>query len=138
VSYVVDASVAIKWVVPEVLSDRALGLLDDGEALLAPEILVIEAANVLWRKMARKELSSAEAERALALIDESGLELHPVQPLAARSLELARTLEHPVYDCVYLSLAERERIPLVSADARFLSAVARRRLKIPVLDLVRL
>jgi predicted nucleic acid-binding protein len=43
-----------------------------------------------------------------------------------------------VYDCVYLSLAERERIPLVSADTRFLGAVGRRRLKIPVLDLVRL
>jgi predicted nucleic acid-binding protein len=100
VSYVVDASVAIKWVVPEVLSDRALGLLDDSEALRAPEMLVVEAANVLWRKMARKELSGGEAERALALLDESGLELPPVRPLAARALELSRVLEHPVYDCV--------------------------------------
>jgi hypothetical protein len=47
VTYVIDASVAIKWLVPEALSEEALRLLDAGEELLAPEMLMIEAANVL-------------------------------------------------------------------------------------------
>jgi predicted nucleic acid-binding protein len=135
VSYIVDASVALKWVVPEPLSDRAAKLAEAGAPLLAPEVLVVEAANVLWRKTRRRELTSAEATRALALLDESGLDLQPVRPLVPRALELARILEHPVYDCVYLTLAERERLPLVSSDGRFLDAIKRRRLGIAVVDL---
>ena len=98
-------------------------------------MLVVEAANVLWRKTLRRELSGAEAALALSTLGGSGVELRPSAPLAARALSLASALEHPVYDCVYLTLAERERVPLVSADARFLRAVAKRRLKIDVLPL---
>jgi predicted nucleic acid-binding protein len=135
VTYVIDASVAIKWLVPEALSEEALRLLDAGEELIAPEMLMIEAANVLWRKCLQRGLTGAEADQALRLLGESGLDLRPVRPLAARALELARTLGHPVYDCVYLSLAERERATLVSADDRFLAVVTRRRLKIAVSSL---
>jgi predicted nucleic acid-binding protein len=135
VTYVIDASVAMKWLIPETLSEEAVRLLEAGEELIAPEMLMIEAANVLWRKAVQRELTAAEADRALALLGESGIDLRPVHPLAGRALELARTLSHPVYDCVYLSLAERERATLVSADSRFLAAVARRRLKIPVTSL---
>jgi predicted nucleic acid-binding protein len=137
-SYVVDASVAMKWLIPEASSDRAATLLDHPAGLIAPELLMVEAANVLWRKAARREISGGEAGRALALLDRSGLELRPVRPLVARALELARTLEHPVYDCVYLTLAERERVPLVSADVRFLATISRRRLRINVVALAEL
>jgi hypothetical protein len=58
--------------------------------------------------------------------------------LVQADVELARTLEHPVDDCVYLTLAERERIPLVSADTRFLATIARRHLRIAVVDLAEL
>ena len=134
-TYVVDASVAVKWLLPEALSEAALRLLDGGDELLAPEMLMIEAANVLWRKAARRELTANEARRALALLVESALDLRPARPLAMRALELAQALEHPVYDCLYLSLAERERATLVSADDRLLAAVRRRRLKISVQSL---
>jgi predicted nucleic acid-binding protein len=138
VSYVVDASVAMKWLLPEPLSDQAARLLDHPAGLSAPDMLLVEAANVLWRKAARREISGGEAAQALALLDGSGLDLRPVRPLAARALELARILEHPVYDCVYLALAERERVPLVTADARFIAAISRRRLRIDVVDLAKL
>jgi len=137
-TYVVDASVALKWVIPEALSDRAARLLDDGEPMVAPEMLLVEAANALWRKTARREISSREAERALDLLSESGLDLRPAAPLVGRALDLARTLEHPVYDCVYLALAERERATLVSADARLVALASHRRLRIPAVDLARL
>jgi predicted nucleic acid-binding protein len=48
-----------------------------------------------------------------------------IDQLAARALELAVDLRHPIYDCLYLALAERERAPIVSADARLISAARR-------------
>lgn len=137
-TYVVDASVALKWVIPEVLSDRAARLLDDGDALVAPEMLLVEVANALWRKLTRREITGREADRALELLSESGLDLTPATPLVGRALDLARMLQHPVYDCVYLALAERERATLVSADARLVALASHRRLRIPAVDLARL
>jgi predicted nucleic acid-binding protein len=55
--------------------------------------------------------------------------------LLARAMEVARLLKHPVYDCVYLALAERERATVVTADARLLQQARRRRLRISVVDL---
>lgn len=134
-SFVVDTSVAVKWVVPEVLSDRADELLARDPDLLAPDLLLVEAANALWKKTMRKEISAREAERALRLLAESGIDLRPTAPLLARAMGLARRLGHPVYDCVYLALSQRERVPLVTADKRLLASVRNRRMKPLVADL---
>lgn len=137
-TYVVDASVALKWVIPEPLSDRAAHLLDNGEGLIAPEMLLIEVANALWRKIARREITAREGNRALELLSESGLDLTPAAPLVGRALDLARMLQHPVYDCVYLALAERERATLVSADARLVALASHHRLRVTAVDLAKL
>jgi predicted nucleic acid-binding protein len=135
VTWVVDASVAVKWVVPEVLSDQADRLLGSDEILMAPELLMIEAANTLWKKTLRRELSATEAGRALGVLAESGIVICPAQPLLGRALALAQQLAHPVYDCVYLALAERERATLITADERLIGRVKRRRLRARVADL---
>lgn len=131
-SWVVDASVAVKWVVPEGLSDNADRILASEEELLAPDLLLVEAANALWKKVRRHELSPGEADRALGVILSSGLVIRPTRPLLTRALVMAVRLQHPVYDCVYLALAERERAALVTADERLAGAVVRRRLKVRV------
>lgn len=136
-TWVVDASVAVKWVVPEILSEQSDRLLGGGEALIAPDLLLTEAANALWKKIRRRELSAAEANRALDVISASGIVLYAAQPLLARALAMAQRLEHPVYDCVYVALAERERATLVTADERLLARLARRRMKARALDLRR-
>ena len=59
---VVDANVVIKWYVPEVGSTQAADLLQSGADLLAPDLLVAEFGNVLWKKVRRGELDVAEAE----------------------------------------------------------------------------
>jgi predicted nucleic acid-binding protein len=125
-SYVVDASVALKWIVPESLSDNADRLLASDQELFAPDLLLVEAANALWKKMARKELAVREAKRAFALLMESGLVVRPSGPLLPRAMHLARTIKHPVYDCVYLALGEQERAPVVTADERFFRAASRK------------
>jgi len=67
-TWVVDASVAVKWVVPEALSEHAERVLATDEELLAPDLLLVEAANALWKKTERGELASAEARRALDVV----------------------------------------------------------------------
>ena len=119
---VVDASVAIKWFVNEDGSEAALAL--QGRDLAAPALLRIEAANVLRTLVARKATTSEEALALFALLQAAPVTLvDSDDALEARALELALVLGHPVYDCVYLALAERMGRTLVTADGRFLKAL---------------
>jgi predicted nucleic acid-binding protein len=130
---VVDASVAVKWVIPEPASEQAERLLAPGEGpLLAPDLLLVEAANALWKKTSRRELGVAEAEQALTMIATGPLVLTPMTELLARALQMAAVLGHPVYDCVYLALAERAQAPLVTADERLLKLSRRRKIAVVV------
>lgn len=132
---VVDASVAVKWVIPEVLSDQADAVRGRADHVLAPDLLLPEAANALWKKLMRREITAREAGQALALLMRAGLDLRPSSPLLRQALSLARLLGHPVYDCIYLALAQAERATLITADQRLLSLVARTRTRVAVADL---
>ena len=122
-SLVIDASVALKWVLDEPGGAEAEALLD--EALIAPGLWLIEAANALWKRAGRGEISPDEAaERLQALLNA------PVAtPLAeddlASALSLSSQLTHPVYDCLYLALAIREDTQVVTADTRFFAVAER-------------
>jgi len=135
VTWVVDASIAIKWVIPEVLSDAANRFRDGEDEFLAPDLLLVEVANALWKKTKTEEISAREAAAALDLVGQSGIDLHPTGPLLLRAMEVARRLDHPVYDCVYLALAEREQTALVTADQRLLRRLSSRRFGVSVVDL---
>jgi predicted nucleic acid-binding protein len=120
---VVDASVAVKWVIGEAGSDRAAQLLD-GRPLHAPSLLFVEAANALWA-MARRGAIPAEApEAAVAWLVRAPLHVADELPTrVGRALALATELGHPVYDCIYLALAVELTASLVTADARLVRAV---------------
>jgi len=135
---VVDASVAVKWVIPEVLSDQAESLRDRADRLLAPDLLLPEAANALWKKLIRREITTREAAQAINLLLASGLDLRPSGPLLGRALALARRLRHPVYDCIYVALAQAEGATLITADQRLLARVARGRTRVAAVDLATL
>lgn len=134
-TWVVDASIAVKWVIPEVLSDRADRVRDGDEDVLAPDLLLVEVANALWKKTAAKEISAREADEAFDLVGASGIDLRPSGPLLPLAMEVARRLDHPVYDCVYLALAEREHAAFVTADLRLLRRLSARKLGVSVVDL---
>jgi predicted nucleic acid-binding protein len=114
-TFVIDASVVIKWVVQEAGTSEALSLLDSN-ALIAPDLILVECTNILWKKARRRELSSAEAHFAARLIEGSDLQLREMLPLLTESLELAIKLDHPAYDCIYLALALKENLRFVTAD----------------------
>jgi predicted nucleic acid-binding protein len=122
-SLVVDASVAIKWLVEEEGSDAADAL--RVARLVAPSLIRVEVANVLRTMAARGTMVAAEATDLFALFQTAPVNLvEPDDALERRSLELAFALAHPVYDCLYLALAERMGVPMVSGDRRFLHALA--------------
>jgi predicted nucleic acid-binding protein len=116
---VVDASVAIKWVVEERGTPEALAL-RGGAKLIAPDLLVAECANILWKKVRRSQLAVEEASLAARLLQVADIELSPTRPLLEAATRLAIELDHPVYDCLYLALAVANVCPFVTADERLL------------------
>lgn len=118
---VVDASVAVKWVVDEPDSDRARLL--SRARLEAPDLLPVECANILWKKVVRRDLTPDEASTRLKLLLEAPVSLAESGPLLAAALKLSLDLHHPVYDCVYLALALLRDIPLISADEKLVTAL---------------
>jgi len=126
---VVDASVAVPWAVPEAGDEAALRIRDAFAAgrleLLAPGLFVAEVANALWKKCRLQgELTEQEAKQALGLLLAALPELAPEAPLAPQAVYLALTYRRPVYDCLYVALALRERCPLVTADGALRAAFA--------------
>jgi predicted nucleic acid-binding protein len=115
---VVDASVAVKWVVPEIGSDRAELLLD--HTLVAPDLLFTECANVLWKKLRRGELTEEEAGIAARTLEQVDLTVVPTKGYFARALAIASELDHPAYDGIYLAVAEAFGLRLVTADNRLI------------------
>jgi predicted nucleic acid-binding protein len=116
---VVDASIAVKWVVEEEGTAQALRLLKRSR-LIAPELLLAECANILWKKIRRDELSNEEALLAARLLQSADLELASTRSLMEPATRIAIELDHPAYDCVYLALAAERDCPFVTADERLL------------------
>jgi len=120
---IVDASVAFKWFLPEEQQEQALALLDTDEALYAPDLILAEVSNAMWVRLRgitgdhRPAVSAAASALPRMLTA-----LMPVADLLPRAIELAFELTHPVYDCVYLALAEQEKAALVTADRRLIEA----------------
>lgn len=121
---VIDASVAVKWVVTEDGTAEALSLLSAGP-LSAPELLVAECANIIWKKKRLGELDAEEAMLAAKLIERAEVELHPMRALLEPATRLAIDLDHPAYDCVYLALALANDWRFVTADARLIAKARR-------------
>jgi predicted nucleic acid-binding protein len=121
---VVDASVAFKWVVREEGSEAARALVAAGEPLVAPELVLVEVANAAWKGVRRGLVAPEQLAAATERLPDWLDQIHPVRPLLPRAVAIARELGHPVYDCVYLALAERAAAVLVTADQRLLARVA--------------
>jgi predicted nucleic acid-binding protein len=122
VPLVVDASVALKWVLEEDGAAEAIALVDS-EILLAPDLLFVECANVLGRRVRRGEISAEAAREAQAAIEAVPIRVVPIKAHAATALTAALELQQSAYDCLYLMCAVAERSVMVTADAVFARAV---------------
>lgn len=115
---VIDASVAVKWVVQEPGTPEALALRK--ARLAAPDLIIPECANILWKKQRLGQLTSAEASAAAQLLERADMELVAMGAQLHRATELAIELDHPAYDCFYIALALDKGCAFATADQRLL------------------
>ena len=120
---VVDASVALKWFAQEEGTDRALALLEREEPIVAPDLILAEVCNAAWKSLRRRELSPLQFEGIVNDVARPFARLVPLDQLIRSAAALTRQLDHPIYDCLYLALAEAEGVPLITADRRLVAAV---------------
>lgn len=116
-SLVVDASVLVAASSPEPLSAAARASFGTHQ-LLAPDFLLVETANALWKKARRALITPTQAQAAITGLDAMFAQLVPSTELLAAALALALRRDHPAYDCFYVALAQREGAPLLTADTR--------------------
>jgi predicted nucleic acid-binding protein len=135
---VVDASVIVKWFLPEVGAAPAKALLTATDELIAPELARIEVASALIRKGIRQELTGADVENTLsawfrALADGQIFLLPNADDIEAAA-KLALELQHRLPDCLYLAAAERLDVALITADRAFARRAARRSNLVQILE----
>jgi predicted nucleic acid-binding protein len=121
--FVVDASVVVKWFVPEIHSGTARRLLVLPHEYVAPDLLFAETANTIWKKIRREELTAEEGQRLVTDIGRIA-----VQPISCRALAqdahtLANATGRTVYDSMYVALAVRLNTRAITADDRLEAAL---------------
>ncbi len=121
---VVDASVGLKWIIPEEHSDDARRLLAGLHELVSPPLVSLEIANVLLKRVRRKELTAFRAATALDRV-EGWLRVVDVEETWSAVFRLAERHHISAYDAVYVALALQVNARLVTADGRLVNALAR-------------
>ena len=124
---VVDASVAVKWLVTELDSNHADQLLQewsrDGVSIEAPIMMLTEVSNVLFKKTQRGEVAVGDVPQLLENLASLDIRLFDSLPMHVRAIEMAVVLgEQDAYDCHYLALAESLDCDFWTADRAFYDA----------------
>jgi predicted nucleic acid-binding protein len=121
--YVVDASVAAKWFIPERRSEFARRLISSEHRRVAPDFIFLEFANVLTTRHRRNEISAIDASRNLRAFA-ALIEARESTPFIPAALEIAMAFTRSAYDALYVALAISEGCQLVTADRRLHNALA--------------
>ena len=120
---VVDASVAIKWFLPEIHSDGARLILESKWDLWAPEYIWAEFGSTLRKKIRLEEVTVEEAEDILKDFMRFPIQTHGSKLLLNSAWGLAKISGATIYDSLYLALAKVRECSLVTADNKFYHAI---------------
>jgi predicted nucleic acid-binding protein len=133
VNLVIDASVLIKFYVPEILSDNAEQLFNRVEqgdvTLLAPDLIYSESGNILWKKRRMKELTRSEVEEITDAIISLPLKIEASKPLLPLAIDISIAYGITVYDAMYVSLARVYETTMMTADRKLVDSLAKTDLK---------
>lgn len=130
---VIDASVLIKFYVPEILSDRAQEVMSwvaDGELmLLAPDLLYPETGNILWKKQRLHELTPDEVEEIVDAITSLPIKIEYSRQIMPLSVSIALHSGITVYDAMYVAVAGIYETKMITADRRLVGALGKTEFK---------
>lgn len=122
-TFVVDASIAAKWFFPEEDSHLAEQLLVLDQPLYAPDLIIAEVTNVLWKHWRREGVDNDNALQIILNLPAAFQRLVTGTELTETAWHWSHTLDHPAYDCFYIACAEHVAGRMVTVDARLLAAV---------------
>jgi predicted nucleic acid-binding protein len=122
-AWILDASVVIKWFVPEVLAAEARRWRKVAGTLHAPTLLDTELANILWKKVGRGELTRSQADKILVRLPRLLITRHPDADLLPSAFEIAHRVQRTVYDSLYLAAALEHGGQMVTADQKLFHAI---------------
>lgn len=121
--YVLDASVVVKWFLPEPDAEAARRLQGGILECEAPDLLLLEVSNVLWKYVVRGALEVEIAREAVEALSLAPIRLRKAESLFADAFRIALETRRSVYDCAYLSLTIQASCPLVTGDRKFYDAI---------------
>jgi predicted nucleic acid-binding protein len=128
--FILDASVALKWVLTEPDSPKARAFRTDFRLqlheLLALDVYPVELAHALTRAERRGILKPPQATRLLADVLSTPIPLHPYGSLLSRAVSISSAMRCGVYDCLYVALAEQESCEFITADDRLIRTLGTR------------
>lgn len=129
---IIDASVAIKWFLPEQHSINAIRLIHAGHELLAPDLIFPECGNVLWKKWLRQELEPEVIPAILTDLGRMNIHIVPTFTVVDEAARIAVASRRSYYDSIYLALASTGNGRMVTADEKLCNALR----DTPLADLV--
>jgi predicted nucleic acid-binding protein len=115
---VLDASAAVRLILGDPAAAAVTGQIREAALVMAPELMLSEVANTLWKLQRANHLADLDPQQLLADASDLVDRVEPDRHLQAEALALACHHNHPVYDCLYLALARREAATLISMDRR--------------------
>jgi predicted nucleic acid-binding protein len=133
VNLVIDASVVIKFYIPEILSDMAEEVLTrakEGKLFLhAPDLVYPEIGNILWKKQRRGELTSEELDEIVDAVIALPIRIEPSRSVMPLAVSIAGQSNITVYDAMYLAIAKIYRIRMITADRKLVNALGKTEFK---------
>ena len=122
--FVVDASLVVKWFIPEVHSDTARRWLEASHDYIAPDLVFPEAGNAIWKKVRRGELTDDEGQRLTVDLSRVAVEAVSMRGLLPDAHALAVSTGVTLYDATYLTLAVRLETQVITGDDRLARKLA--------------
>ena len=120
---VVDASVAVKWVLPEPYSELASRLLREDLELWAPDLIWAEVGNIVWKRWKKGEIPPDTARFILQVFPGFDFQVYPSESLVETAWEIAHGFDRSLYDSLYVALAIHHECSVVTADRRLYNGI---------------
>ena len=121
--YVIDASVAVKWLVPEIHAERSMRLLKENHGLMAPDLVFAEIGNVLLKKSRMGEIETEAALEMLTDFKGIPLQIYKTDALLEFAWDIAGTYNRSFYDSLYIALSMKTACRMVTADLKLFNSL---------------